>query len=649
MSLVSMKRLRAVAPQGARRALLRRLYKLGCVEVETAAESTDFGAEGAALANVEENTGAREFCAVLEKACQTLDRYSPPPKKPLLTPKRQVSERELFDEKSLEEAMRAAKAINRATEEMASLSAEQARCQSTIASLKPWLGLDVPLDYEHGGHFSFLAGVLPAMVSLGELESELSQQAPEAYLEEISSDAEQHYITLTVHESCREKAVQLLKLKGFAPASFKGAAGTALESTRAQQEAIARMNERAKELGAQIASFASARTAMENAYDAYRQEAEQDQLLSGLARTKKTVILTGWLPEKAQPQVAQALEEFGCAYSMEDPQEGEDPPTAMENGPIAEPFTAITEMYGMPRYGSLVDPNPLMVPFYITFFGFIMGDAIYGIIIALGCFLGLKLMKPKGSTRQMLTLFMYCGFGTIIAGILMGGWLSDAVPLFTEAVLGKRLTIPPLWFNPLEDPMKMLIFSMVLGAIQIITGMAVSAWRQIKQKDYVGALCDTGAWYVIFLGVGLLALGLSAGKWLALGGAALILLLGGHDKKGIGKVTGGLGKLYSVTGFVSDLLSYSRIMALGLSGAVVGSVINKMGTMAGGGIVGVLLFVVVGLIGHTFNVAISVLGAYVHTSRLQYIEFFGRFYEDGGRIMRPLQNKTKYVEMVKED
>ena len=160
---------------------------------------------------------------------------------------------------------------------------------------------------------------------------------------------------------------------------------------------------------------------------------------------------------------------------------------------------------------------------------------------------------------------------------------------------------------------------------------------------------DTGSWYLVFAGAGMAVLGLSFGVWIAVVGLAIMLVLGGHGKKGIGRITGGLGKVYGITGFVSDLLSYSRIMALSLSGAVVGSVVNQMGAMAGGGILGVLIFVVVAIVGHTFNLATSVLSAYVHTSRLQYIEFFGRFFEGGGRTMTPLENNTKYVEIVEED
>ena len=182
----------------------------------------------------------------------------------------------------------------------------------------------------------------------------------------------------------------------------------------------------------------------------------------------------------------------------------------------------------------------------------------------------------------------------------------------------------------------------------VIIGMGLSAWRSIRQGQLLDAVFDVGSWYVLFPGIGLFALGLPVGGWLMGIGLLMLLLTGGRKNKGLGKITGGLGKVYNITGFLSDLLSYSRVMALGLSGAVVGQVVNKIATMATG-IPGVILFVAVFLFGHIFNLAISLLGAYVHTSRLQYIEFFGRFFEDGGHPFKPLENNTKFVEIVKED
>ena len=649
MALIEMKRLRAVALQSQRRALLRQLRRLGCVEVETAAESSDFAGEEALPQTVAEDTGAQENWAALTQALQTLDQYAPPEKRPLFAAKPQMTQGQFYDEQVLHQAVQAAQQINGAVQEMNRLAAEQSRLEAARIQLGPWKDLDVPLDYVHEGPVTYYQGVLPAAADLRQLEATLEEQAPASQLEEVSSDSEQHYVTLLAHDSCKEEALAAIKQQGFSPFAMRDAKGTAAQWSAKLQQDIDAMERQRQQLAESIGQHRQDRAAIEQAIDAYALAAEEDRLLSGMARTKDTVVLTGWLPQKAQPKVEAILEKYGCAFSLEDPQEGEDPPTAMENGAVAEPFGAITAMYGMPAYGSLVDPNPLMAPFYITFFGFIMGDVVYGALISLICMLGHKLMRPKGTMRQMLTLFFYCGLSTMVAGVLVGGWLGDTIPVFTKAVLGKEYSIPPLWFNPLDEPMKMLMLSMAMGAVQILTGMAVSAWRQIKQGQWLDALVDTGSWYLVFAGAGMAVLGLSFGVWIAVVGLAIMLVLGGHGKKGIGRITGGLGKVYGITGFVSDLLSYSRIMALSLSGAVVGSVVNQMGAMAGGGILGVLIFVVVAIVGHTFNLATSVLSAYVHTSRLQYIEFFGRFFEGGGRTMTPLENNTKYVEIVEED
>lgn len=646
MALVAMKRLRVIAPQEARRALLRSITKLGCAEIEAAANSTDFGAD-ARLMQTEESTGAAEYFVAVTQAYATLERLSPPKKRPMFARKPQLSYAQLHDEKTLEMALVAAAEINAASLRIEHIAQETAKRQNSILALKPWNSLDVPLDYKCGGDVAFLRGTMPIAAKTEQVRAQLEQSAPASILEHVSSDSEQHYLAVIVHKSELEAAMQALKQLGFSGASLKAQSMTALEAIAQENTAIAELEREKQEQIAKIAGFADSRQILEVAIDAYAQESEQDAVLSGLVHTSQTIVITGWVPAKAESAVAEILEKHGCAYSMDAPKEGENPPTAMDNGRIAAPFGAVTEMYGMPAYGSIIDPNPLMVIFYVTFFGFIMGDAVYGLIIALGCFLGLKLMRPTGTMKQMLTLFMYCGFSTIIAGILVGGYLGDALPQFTQAVFGRAITIPPIWFNPIEEPMTMLIFSIVLGAIQILVGMAIGAYRQIKQRDIRGAICGTLSWYLVFAGTALAVLKFSFGLYIALAGIALMFIF--SSAKGLGKLTSGLGQLYNVTGFVSDLLSYSRIMALGLSGAVVGSVINKMGAMGGGGIGGILLFIVVGIIGHTFNIAISVLGAYVHTSRLQYIEFFGRFYEGGGRSMRPLTNKTKYVEMIREE
>ena len=398
-----------------------------------------------------------------------------------------------------------------------------------------------------------------------------------------------------------------------------------------------------------IRSLGDSRQSIEESLDAGAQELQQDGWLSELNNTEKTSIFSGWIPAHAEIKVAETLERLECAYEISDPEEGDRPPTAVKNGRFAEPFEMVTEMYGMPEYGSVIDPNPVMALFYIIFFSFIMGDAAYGILMVIGCLLGLKLMKPKGNMKKMLTMFLYCGIGSIIAGILTGGWFGDAVTAFSGAFLAKEVTIPALWFDPLKNPIQMLIFSMALGVIQILFGMGVSGWRMIKQGDVWGAVFDIGSWYIAFAGLGIYLTGFAPGLYIMFAGVLTLLLTGGRHKKGFGRITGGLGSLYAVIGYAADVLSYSRIMAMGLSGAVVAQVFNKIGAMAGGSWWGIIIFVIAFLIGHTFNIAIGMLGAYVHTSRLQYIEFFGKFYQGGGKLFQPLANRTKYVEIVRED
>ncbi len=491
---------------------------------------------------------------------------------------------------------------------------------------------------------------MPLQFPLAQTEELLQERGVHYQLWQIGADREQQYVSLLFYYLDEEAVMGCLKSRGFSRANFPGVSGTPLEEIALAEGRIKQYEQTIVDAQKDIATFTQHRALLEEGYDAYAQEAGQDAVLSQIGYTGKTAVLYGWVPQEAEQSVAEALDKHGCAYSFTEPQEDDDVPTATKNGPLSHPFGAVTEMYGMPAYNSIVDPNPLMMPFYVVFFGFIMADAAYGLLMMLGCGLVLKLAKPTGTMKQMMGLFFYCGISTFIAGALTGGWFADGVYVFTETFFGNGVSIPPIWFNPLEEPMTMLVFSLALGAVQILTGMAISAYRQIKRGHALDAFFDVGSWYMVFIGAGLyVGLGVGVGLYVALAGVALLLLTGGRDQKGLGKVTGGLGKIYGVTGYLSDLLSYSRIMALGLSGAVVGQVFNKMGAMGGGGIVGLLLFIVVFAIGHSFNIAISLLGAYVHTSRLQYIEFFGRFYEGGGRPFRPLVSKTKYVDIIKED
>ena len=301
----------------------------------------------------------------------------------------------------------------------------------------------------------------------------------------------------------------------------------------------------------------------------------------------------------------------------------------------------VTEMYSLPDYRN-VDPNPLIAPFFCIFFGMMFNDLGYGLVFIILSLIVQKKFKLTGGTKNMIRLVLECGVTTAIFGIITGSFFGDAIPVVAK-LLGKEVTIPSL-LNPLADPMSVLILSLVLGVIQILFGMGVKAYILIRDGKPLDALFDVGSWWLLFAGI---AVGALRGFWwIAIAGVAALVLTQGRAKPTIpGKIVGGIASLYDITSYFSDILSYSRLMALMLAGGIVASIVNVLGSLFGS----VILFIPIFVIGHVFNIGINVIGTYVHAARLQYLEFFGKFYVDGGKAFRPLDRKTKYFEIIKEE
>lgn len=372
-------------------------------------------------------------------------------------------------------------------------------------------------------------------------------------------------------------------------------------------------------------------------------EARTDAAQS-LGFTTHTAVLTGWVPENQVDAVVQLLEERGDAYQWSDPTSEDDAPVLMINNAMASQFEPVVSLYSLPAYGSF-DPTFIMSFFYILIFGLMFADVGYGVLLMLGCILGKKLLKPEGSLGKFLSMFAMCGGSMIVMGVLFGGYFGDLPQAIAQNFGGRTSELDlSLWFNPLNDPMMFLVISIVIGAIHLFAGLAVQFYVLWKGGDKVSAICDAGSWMLIFIGAGVSFLALYVGLALVVLGLVMILCTAGrHEKNPIMKFVKGLLGLYGIVNYISDLLSYSRILSLGLASAVIASVFNIIGTMAGPTVIGVLLLIVVGTIGHAMNLSINLLGSFVHTSRLQYIEFFGKFYEDGGRPFTPLTPRSKYV------
>lgn len=377
--------------------------------------------------------------------------------------------------------------------------------------------------------------------------------------------------------------------------------------------------------------------------------------LAPYAKTEETVIISGWIREDHQNMLEKHLFDAEVDYELDirDPASHEVPPTALENNRFVEPFETITDSFSYPNHKD-VDPNPVMSIWYWLIFGIMMGDMGYGLMMTLIFGLFLKFKKPKGGLRQLITVFFYSGFTAMIAGVLFGSFFGFDVDLgaLIGSLFNQNWTTVVL--TPMKDPLTMLIFSLGLGVVHIISGLVLKIILSIKLKDPLGALADGLSWILVLVGISFIGLSMAVkdipmmvGIIIMCLGFLIVILLGGRDKKNFFmKIFSGIGGLYGITSYVSDILSYSRILALSLSTAVIAFTFNMLAGMLQGNIFGIIVSLLVYIIGHIFNFAMGMLSAYIHDSRLQYIEFFNKFYIGEGVKYEPLSIQLDYIDEI---
>ena len=417
-----------------------------------------------------------------------------------------------------------------------------------------------------------------------------------------------------------------------------------------------------------IASFADKRDDIRFISDYFRMRAAKYEVLGTLEQTKRIFIIEGYVPARYADALENELtNKYEVAVEMYDPEPSEDVPVLLKNGPFAEPMEGVIESYSMPGKGEL-DPTTPVACFYYILFGMMLSDFAYGAVMSIATFVLIKKLKNmERPMRKTLTMFFYCGLGTMLSGILFGSYFGDAPTVIAKTFFGKTLEIPKV-IDPLTQPMKMLVLCFAIGIIHLFAGLVINLYTALKQKRYVDAISDSVLWMLLVAGLilfglttdmvtGMFALNKispaagNVGKVMAVIGAIGIILMDGRESRNWFKRTlKGLYGLYNVTGYLSDLLSYSRLLALGLATSVISSVFNQMGSMvAGTPVVGVIFFILIFLVGHVLNLAINALGAYVHANRLQYVEFFGKFYNGGGRKFTPFAPNTKYLRFKEEN
>ena len=634
-----MKHLRLLGMESEREALLKAME---CVEISSIDGSEEALKSGFAKPDDKALMSAQEASRAYRTALASLDRFAPE-KKGMFRKRQGVSRAAFFSAASEENARTAAETINKDTRRLGEIESERTKNEALRATLAPWLTVDAPLGGADGALAVFFgtAGLNVTDDALKALADSLDGLLT---WQQASSDRSLRYLLVMCHGSVKERALSALRDLGFSTVSFRGMTGTAKENDKTLTENLVALEKERQETEQRIAGLGGKRETLLEASDRAAIALRREEAKSRLVGTDKVFLLEGWLPADRCAALEKALEPFTCAIETREPTEDEYPqvPVQLKNNKLTRPLNMVTEMYSLPAYGTL-DPNPLMAPFFILFYGIMMADMGYGLLMMIASVIISKKYRPKGTSGELFSLLGLCGISTFIMGALTGGFFGDFLTQLVAIVSPGTVFALPKLFDPLDDLTMILIGSMALGMVQIVTGMAISLIEKCKRKKFLDAFFEEITWWIVFIGIALLALGKGAAVLYV--GCALVLLGPIVQGKGWGRLTGVFGSLYNhVTGYFGDILSYTRLMALMLAGSVIAQVFNMLAAMPGN----VIAFIIISMLGNAMNFGLNLLGCYVHDLRLQCLEFFNKFYVDGGKPFRPLDLNTKYYNVVKD-
>ena len=634
-----MKHLRLLGMESEREALLKAMQDMECVEISSIDGSEEALKSGFAKPDDKALMSAQEASRAYRTALASLDRFAPE-KRGMFRKRQGVSRAAFFSAESEENARTAAETINKDTRRLGEIESERTKNEALRATLAPWLTVDAPLGGADGALAVFF-GTAGLNVTDDALKALADSQDGLLTWQQASSDRSLRYLLVMCHRSVRERALSALRDLGFSTVSFRGMTGTAKENDKALAENLAALEKERQEIEQRIAGLGGKREALLEASDRAAIALRREEAKSRLVGTDKVFLLEGWLPADRCAEIEKTLEPFTCAIETREPTEDEYPqvPVQLKNNKLTRPLNMVTEMYSLPAYGTL-DPNPLMAPFFILFYGIMMADMGYGLLMMIASVIISKKYRPKGTSGELFSLLGLCGISTFIMGALTGGFFGDFLTQLVAIVSPGTVFALPKLFDPLDDLTMILIGSMALGMVQIVTGMAISLIEKCKRKKFLDAFFEEITWWIVFIGIALLALGKGAAVLYV--GCALVLLGPIVQGKGWGKLTGVFGSLYNhVTGYFGDILSYTRLMALMLAGSVIAQVFNMLAAMPGN----VIAFIIISMLGNAMNFGLNLLGCYVHDLRLQCLEFFNKFYVDGGKPFRPMTLDTEYVDL----
>ena len=654
-----MKTVRIIALREDRKRLLEHLQDYALVQVK----KTDKTAKGFSRVDMTSQMQVFEKNVTLtEQALKILDQNIKE-KKSLLSSfsgRRQIDPDEIgVIANNSREVMSVCSRISELNKQIVDNSAEQARIKTTLAQLEPWQGLDIPLNSGDTKTTAVFIGSLPQEYSDKLLAETIAEQSPKLEFEFEIEYASPSMTCVVVLAPLLQKgeAENVLRGLGFARPMNPTSHTPKIKAQRLRDksEQLKQSSEKAKQ---EIISYADRRNDIRATQDYFKIRTDKYNVINSLDQSRHVFVLTGYVPEEDCVKLEELCTRVAtCCVEFSDA--GDDAPVKLKNNAFARPAQNILLMYAPPSHED-IDPTPVLAFFFYFFFGMMFSDAGYGLLMTIATAVIIKKFKPDQKMKDSLKLFEYCGISTFIWGLIFGSFFGDAPAVIYNYFSGASITmadiIPWPTLDPQKDALTVMALSIALGLIHILVGMGCKFYVCLKQKDYGGAFFDTGFWMLLLIGIAVLAVGaftsqavMYVGAVIAVACAVGLVLTQGRNKKGIfGKVIGGLVSLYDITGYISDLLSYSRLLALGLTTGVMAQVFNMLSSMFGRNVFGCICMIIIMIAGHAINIGLNALGSYVHTMRLQYVEMFGKFYEGGGKEFEPFSLNSKYIK-IQED
>lgn len=672
MSMLRMQRINIYALMKYCKDILEELQRRGVVEIENVdIEDSVFFKQDTSMIQSQFNSSAN----TAREAREILARYAPQKKGMLASFKgREQLTRAQYEDLAdqIQDILKAAYDIIAYQKTIDTNEAGKVKYQAQFDAIRPWLNLDVPMNFSGTQTTRAFIGKFPDRRTSTDIATALAGLIPDVEdidIEIIHSDENQTCVFILTSAQNADAASDALRRIGFEYPSYQSPA-VPRQREKEINKHISNRDGRILEAQQNIKALADYYPKLEFLEDYFVMKAERYAVFDDVSSSNNTFVMTGYITAGDAPGLKKYLEEtYDAEIELED-SDTDDTPVRLRNNKFAEPTESVLASYSYPDRHE-ADPTSIMAIFYYIFFGMMFSDAGYGLVMAIACGIVLKKFRNmEPGLKRSVKMFFWCGVSTTIWGLLFGSFFGDAVAVISNTYFGTAPPpipglVEPIWFNPVTNPMQMLMFSFLLGIIHLFTGLGIMAYNDIRHKEYLAVIYDVVSWYLLVGGAILALLSMpmmgniagfllpplcgTIGGIMAAVGAVIILFFAGRESKNpVKRLLKGAYGLYGATGYLSDILSYSRLLALGLATGVIAQVFNQIGSMMGSGVIGAIIFTLIFLIGHGLNIGINALGAYVHTNRLQFVEFFGKFYKGGGREFKPFKINTKHYNVKEE-